>query len=64
MNVVVIIKVKILTINSWSYKSIQFCWILNLEWLPYFEHIIQSLFEHVFFFWYMFMEAHLTTVPS
>ena len=51
MNILYIIKVKILVLFKWSYRSPQLCWLLNLKWLAYFEHVIQSLFEHIMPFW-------------
>ena len=43
MNILFIIKVKILMLVRWSYRSPQSCELLNLAWLAFFEHIFQSL---------------------
>jgi hypothetical protein len=45
MNILFIIKMKILVLVKWSYKFPQSCWILSLEWLASFEHTVQSLWN-------------------
>ena len=42
-NILFIIKVKILMFIEWPYRSPRLCWVLSLEWLLYFEHVIQSI---------------------
>ena len=42
MYILIIIKMKILVLVEWSYRSSQSCWVLNIEWLTYFEHTVQS----------------------
>ena len=46
---IIIIKAKIHVLIKWSYRSPLPYWILNLEWLTYFEHKIQSLLNTCFF---------------
>jgi len=41
MDLLVIIKVKVLVLIKWSYRSPQLCWLLNWECLGYFEHLVQ-----------------------
>ena len=49
MNILFIIKVMILVDMKWSYRFPQLCELLNLEWLTYFEHVVQSFQKHVYF---------------
>ena len=44
MNISFTIKVKILVLNMWSYRSLQPYWLLSLEWLGNFEHIVKFVF--------------------
>ena len=59
MNILFIIKVNIFMLMKWSYRSSQICWVLNLEWLSYFEHVVQSL-EYISLC-YPFLEPHPIT---
>ena len=59
MNILFIIEVKFLVLVNWPYRSLQLCWLLSLEWLPYFEYAVQ--FHSNIAFWYMFLELHQTT---
>ena len=34
-----------IVLKKWSYRSPQSCWLLNLEWLRYFEDVVQSFFK-------------------
>ena len=43
-NILFIIKVKIFFLIEWSYRS-QLCWLLGLELLVVFEHVVQSLLD-------------------
>ena len=43
MSILFIIKVNFLFLIKRSYRFPQSCWILNLEWLTNFEHVVQSL---------------------
>ena len=43
VNILFLIKVKVLVLLKWSYRPSQLCQVLSLEWLVYFEHIVQSL---------------------
>ena len=43
MNIVLIIRVKIIVLLKWLYRSPQLCSLLNLEYLTTFEHVVQSL---------------------
>jgi hypothetical protein len=36
----------------------QLCWLLNLDWLLYFEHVVRSLFQHMFVLVYV-LTCHL-----
>jgi hypothetical protein len=61
LNIVFTIRVKILVLIKWSHTSPQLSGLLRLEWLSYFEHVVQSLLNTSF--WYPFLEPHLTTYP-
>ena len=61
MNILIIIKVKILFLIEWSERAPQLCCILSLEWLTNFEQEVQSR-EHVF--QCLFLGPHLTTHHS
>ena len=39
MNNLFIIEMKILVLIKWSYRSLQPCSLMSLEWLAYFEHV-------------------------
>ena len=46
MNILFIMKAKILVLIKWSLKSPplnQLCWPLSLEWLSHFQHTLQFL---------------------
>ena len=49
VNILSIVKVKIIMQVIWSYRSPQLCWLLSLEWSSYFEHAIQSLLNTYLF---------------
>ena len=49
MNISFIIEIKIFVLIRWSYRSPQLCWLLNLEWLSYIEHVIQSILNTCLF---------------
>ena len=59
MNILFIVKVKILELIQWSYNPLQLCRLLNFEWLTKLEHIVQSLLKHMLF-WCLFLDLHLT----
>ena len=61
VNILSIIKVKTLVLIKCSYTPPpQLCPLLNLEWLSYYEHTIQSILNTCFFgLW--FWESHQTT---
>jgi len=42
-------KVKILFLIKWSDRSSQLCWLMRLEWLTNFEHVVQSLLNTFLF---------------
>jgi len=62
MNILFITKDKILELIKQSYGSPQLCWSSSLEWLSFFEHIVQC-FKNVSF-WYLLLELHRTTYHS
>ena len=37
------VNVKILMLIKWLNRYSQLCWLLSLEWLSYFEHVVHSL---------------------
>ena len=43
MDILLIIKVKTLVLIKWSYRSSELCCLWSLEWLTYFEHVVQSV---------------------
>ena len=43
MDILLIIKVKILMLVKWSYMFPYSYWLLSVEWLAYFEHIVKLL---------------------
>ena len=49
MSILFIIKLKILMLDKWMYRSPQLCWLLSLEWLLYFEHAIQAFLSTCLF---------------
>ena len=53
---------KFLFLIKWSYRFLQLCWLLSLEWLTKLEHAVQSLLKRSF--WCPFLDPHLTTHPS
>ena len=53
INILFIINMNIFMLNKWSYRSIQFCWLLRLRWLSPFEHAIRSLLDMCLFGIYM-----------
>ena len=57
MTILFIIEVKTLVLINLSYRSPQ------LEWLPYFEHVIMCLLN-TSLFWCPFLDPHLTTYHS
>ena len=65
MNILLSIKVKILVLAKWSYRSSlpQSCWLLNMEWLAYFEHVVQFLLINTCFFGCTFLDPHLHHTP-
>ena len=46
MNILFIIKLKIPFLIKWSYKCPELCWLSRLEWLLYFQHVVQSFLTH------------------
>jgi hypothetical protein len=58
MNILFIIKLKILVLIKWSYSSPQSRWLLNLEKLANFEHVVQSLLTTCLF-WCPSLNSHL-----
>lgn len=50
MNILFIIKVKVLVLIRWSYRFLQLCWQLALEWIHILSMLQFNLFEtHVSF---------------
>jgi hypothetical protein len=43
INISFILKVKILVLIKRSYRSPQLHWLMNVVWLSYFKHVVQSL---------------------
>ena len=57
MNILFIVKLKILWVINWSYRSPpQLCWLLSLEGSTHFEHIVQSLLN-TSLFWCPFLDS-------
>jgi hypothetical protein len=56
MNVLLIIKAKILVFAKWSYRFSQACRLLSFQWLSYFGQVVQSLLN-TYVFWYPFLES-------
>ena len=63
MNVFFIVRVKILVLVKWSYRSLRLRCLLKLERLSYFEHIVQSL-SNICLPLCLYLEAHLITYHS
>ena len=49
MNILYIVKEKIIVLIKWWYRSPQICWLLNLKYLSYSEHAIQPLLNTCLF---------------
>ena len=63
MNIVFVIKVKIVVLVKWSFRSPTLCSQLSLEWFSYFEHVDPISFKHLIFL-YSYLEPHLTKYHS
>jgi hypothetical protein len=49
MDVLFNFKVEIIVLTKWSFRCLQLCWLLSLEWLSSIEHALQSfLLTHIF----------------